>query len=181
MTDAAAPMPRALRVVIMGVSGCGKSTVGEGLANRLGWRFVEGDSLHPSDNVAKMAAGKPLNDADRAGWLATLADVLAQAREAEQGLVISCSALKRAYRDRLRAGDPNALFVHLDGSRDVIAARIAGRTHLYMPASLLESQFSALELPQADEHALRLNVLQPPAELIRDITHHLQARACLTT
>lgn len=169
-----------MRVVLMGVSGCGKSTVGEGLAARLGWRFVEGDSLHPHENVAKMAAGQPLDDDDRAGWLLTLAALLAQAREAGQGLVISCSALKRAYRDQLRAGDPQALFVHLDGSRDVIAARIASRTHMYMPASLLDSQFAALEVPQSDEQALALSVLQPPAELIRHIAQQLQAQTCPT-
>ena len=155
--------------------------MGEGLAASLGWRFVEGDSLHPPENVAKMSAGKPLDDADRAGWLTTLADLLAQARKADQGLVISCSALKRVYRDRLRAGDPQVLFAHLAGSREVIAARIASRTHMYMPASLLESQFAALESPQPDEQALQLNVLQPPDELVRHITHHLQGQPCLTT
>jgi len=176
----AATTPRPTRVVLMGVSGCGKSTVGEGLAAHLGWRFVEGDSLHPPENVAKMAAGQALGDGDRAGWLATLADVLAQASAAGQGLVISCSALKRAYRDRLRAGDPRVLFVHLDGSQSLIAGRIAARTHLYMPASLLESQFAALQLPEPDEHALTLSVELPPAELIRHIAQHLQAQTCPT-
>lgn len=182
MTQAAAAVaPRPLRVVLMGVSGCGKSTVGEGLAAHLGWRFVEGDRLHPSENVAKMAAGQALNDVDRAGWLAALADVLAQARQAGQGLVISCSALKRAYRDRLRAGDPQALFVHLHGSHAVISQRIAERTHMYMPASLLESQFAALQAPEPDEQALCLSVQLPPAELIEHIAQHLQAHACPTT
>ena len=169
-----------MRLVLMGVSGCGKSTVGEGLAAHLGWRFVEGDSLHPSENVAKMAAGQPLNDDDRAGWLATLADLLAHAARTGQGLVVSCSALKRAYRDRLREGDAQVLFVHLDGSRDLIAARIAARTHMYMPASLLESQFAALQAPEPDEQALSLSVQQPPAELIQRIEQHLQAQACPT-
>ena len=169
-----------MRLVLMGVSGCGKSTVGEGLAAHLGWRFVEGDSLHPPENVAKMAAGQPLNDDDRAGWLATLADLLAHAARTGQGLVVSCSALKRAYRDRLREGDAQAFFVHLDGSRDLIAARIAARTHMYMPASLLESQFAALQAPGPDEQALSLSVQQPPAELIQRIEQHLQAQACPT-
>ena len=180
MSEPAAVNVRPMRLVLMGVSGCGKSTVGEGLAAHLGWRFVEGDSLHPHENVAKMAAGQPLNDDDRAGWLATLADLLAHAARTGQGLVVSCSALKRAYRDRLREGDAQALFVHLDGSRDLIAARIAARTHMYMPASLLESQFAALQAPASDEQALSLSVQQPPAELIQRIEQHLQAQACPT-
>ena len=180
MSEPAAVNVRPMRLVLMGVSGCGKSTVGEGLAAHLGWRFVEGDSLHPSENVAKMAAGQPLNDDDRAGWLATLADLLAHAARTGQGLVVSCSALKRAYRDRLREGDAQVLFVHLDGSRDLIAARIAARTHMYMPASLLESQFAALQAPGPDEQALSLSVQQPPAELIQRIEQHLQAQACPT-
>lgn len=166
------------RVVLMGVSGCGKSTVGEGLARRLGWRFVEGDGLHPPENVAKMAAGQALDDADRAGWLDTLGECLAQARQADQGLVISCSALKRAYRDRLRRGDAHTQFVHLSGSRELIAQRIAARTHQYMPASLLESQFAALQAPDADELALALDVQQPPTLLIETIVQHLQAQTC---
>ena len=181
MTQAPAAMaPRPVRVVLMGVSGCGKSTVGAALAAHLGWRFVEGDSLHPPENVAKMAAGQPLNDADRAGWLGTLAELLAHSRDAGQVLVISCSALKRAYRDRLRGGDPQALFVHLEGSQAVISERIAARTHLYMPASLLESQFADLQAPGPDEAALGLNVLLPPAQLVAHIAQHLQAQTCTT-
>ena len=181
MSVTAAASSRPMRVVLMGVSGCGKSTVGEALAEHLGWRFVEGDSLHPAENVAKMAAGQPLNDGDRAGWLGTLAQQLAQAREAGQGLVISCSALKRAYRGRLRTGDPDALFVHLAGSHEVIAQRLAARTHLYMPPSLLESQFADLQPPASDEQALVLNVLQTPAQLIADIAQHLQNQTCHAT
>ncbi len=181
MTQAAASVARPMRVVLMGVSGCGKSTVGEGLAAQLGWRFVEGDSLHPPENVAKMAAGQPLNDEDRAGWLATIADLLGQARTTEQGLVVSCSALKRSYRDRLRSGDPGALFVHLAGSREVISARIAARTHLYMPASLLDSQFRDLQVPEPNESALSVDVTLPPHELVRAIEQHLQAQACPTS
>ena len=169
-----------MRIVLMGVSGCGKSTVGEGLAAHLGWRFVEGDSLHPPENVAKMAAGQPLDDHDRAGWLATLAELLARAQADGQGLVISCSALKRSYRDRLRAGDPEALFVHLAGSRERIAQRLAARTHLYMPASLLESQLADLQPPGCDEQALSLDVEQPPAQLMAAIVHHLQTQTCST-
>ena len=177
MTPAAQAVPPR-RVVLMGVSGCGKSTVGEGLAQRLGWRFVEGDGLHPPENVAKMAAGQALDDADRAGWLATLAELLAQAQAAGQGLVISCSALKRSYRERLRSGDPQVLFVHLSGSRELIAQRIAARTHRYMPASLLESQFATLQPPTPDEPALSLDVRLPPSALIEAVAQHLQAQTC---
>lgn len=178
MTSSPGPVLPACRVVVMGVSGCGKSTVGEALTRRLGWAFVEGDSLHPPHNVAKMAAGQPLDDEDRAGWLAALADRLAQAREARRGLVVSCSALKRAYRDRLREGDPHTLFVHLEGTREVIAQRLAARQHQYMPASLLDSQFAALQRPGADEAALHLSVLPEPEQIIDDILQHLQASAC---
>ena len=177
MTSAPQALP-ARRVILMGVSGCGKSTVGEGLAQRLGWRFVEGDSLHPPENVAKMAAGQALDDADRAGWLGTLAELLGQAQSAGQGLVISCSALKRSYRERLRGGDPQVLFVHLSGSRELIAQRIANRTHRYMPASLLESQFDTLQPPTDDEPALSLDVRLPPSALIEAVAQHLQAQAC---
>ena len=180
MTPATAPgLPR--RVVVMGVSGCGKSTVGAAAAAHMGWRFVEGDSLHPPENVAKMAAGQALNDEDRAGWLDTLAAQLAQARRAGQGLVVSCSALKRAYRDRLRSGDPDTLFVYLAGEQSLIASRMAARQHEYMPASLLQSQFATLQPPEPDEHALRLSILDAPAQITQSIAQHLQVLACPTT
>lgn len=180
MTKSATPgLPR--RVVVMGVSGCGKSTVGAALAAHMGWNFVEGDSLHPPENVAKMAAGQALNDDDRAGWLKTLAAQLAQARNTAQGLVVSCSALKRSYRECLRSGDPDTLFVHLVGEQAVIAARMAARTHEYMPASLLQSQFAALQPPESDEQALCLSILLAPTQLTQSIAQHLQAQACATT
>lgn len=180
MTQATAPgLPR--RVVVMGVSGCGKSTVGAAAAAHLGWRFVEGDSLHPPENVTKMAAGQALDDEDRAGWLDTLAAQLAQARRTGQGLVVSCSALKRAYRDRLRGGDPDTLFVYLAGEQSLIASRMAARQHEYMPASLLQSQFATLQPPDPDEHALRLSILDAPAQITQSIAQHLQVLACPTT
>jgi gluconokinase len=165
----------------MGVSGCGKSTVGAAAAAHLGWRFVEGDSLHPPENVTKMAAGQALDDEDRAGWLDTLAAQLAQARRTGQGLVVSCSALKRAYRDRLRGGDPDTLFVYLAGEQSLIASRMAARQHQYMPASLLQSQFATLQPPDPDEHALRLSILEAPAQITQSIARHLQVLACPTT
>lgn len=153
--------PGALRVVVMGVSGCGKSTVGAALAARLGVPFVEGDTLHPPRNVALMAAGTPLTDADRAEWLATIATRIADARRAGSGLVVACSALKRAYRDRLRAADASLRFVHLHGDAALLRERLGARRGHYMPASLLQSQLDTLEPPQADEHAAVFDITLP--------------------
>jgi gluconokinase len=146
-----------LRVVIMGVSGCGKSSVGEGLAARLGIPYRDGDDLHPPANVEKMRAGTPLTNDDRWPWLDRVAEVLAT----EAPVMVGCSALRRAYRDRLRAGAGGPVrFIHLTGNRDVIAGRMAARTGHYMPSSLLDSQFAALEVPGPDE-ALSIDIDQP--------------------
>ena len=148
----------------MGVSGCGKSTVGALLAQRLGATFIEGDSLHPPGNVAKMAAGTPLTDADRVGWLQTIAAQLGGAHASDRSLVASCSALKRSYRDTLRASAPDVRFVYLQGDFDLLGARMAARSGHYMPASLLASQFAALEPPTDDEHPITLDCrLEPDA------------------
>jgi len=149
----------------MGVSGCGKSTVGALLAQRLGAEFVEGDSLHPQSNVAKMAAGTPLTDADREGWLQTIASQLEAAHAGGRSLVVSCSALKRTYRDTLRAGAPDLRFVYLRGDFDLLGARVAARSGHYMPASLLASQFAALEEPTGDEAAAALDCRLEPEVL----------------
>jgi len=127
----------------MGVSGAGKSTIGAALARELGWRFIDADDHHPPGNVAKMSAGLPLTDADRAPWLESLNSVLRQ----EGNAVIACSALKQSYRDRLAAGITAPVFVFLQGERELIGSRLAQRQHRYMPASLLRSQFEALEPP----------------------------------
>jgi carbohydrate kinase (thermoresistant glucokinase family) len=158
------------RWVIMGVSGCGKSTVGAALAQVFDIPYLEGDAYHPAANVAKMAAGIPLDDADRAGWLQGLADEIRQARERGAGLVLSCSALKRRYRDLLRQADPSLRFVHLQGPRALIAERMQARVGHYMPSSLLESQLSILEPLQADEGSLTLDITQPPQVLVARIT-----------
>ncbi len=145
------------RIVIMGVSGCGKSSVGEGLAARLGIPYRDGDDLHPPANVEKMRAGVPLTDDDRWPWLDRVAGVLAT----EAPVIVGCSALRRAYRDRLRAGAGVPVrFIHLTGRREVIAGRMATRTGHYMPTSLLDSQFAALEVPGPDE-ALAIDIDQP--------------------
>jgi gluconokinase len=134
-------------VVLMGVSGCGKTAVGKALAADLGWPFVDADDYHPEANVAKMAAGTPLTDADRWPWLDRLADEMAAVNGRGANAVFGCSALRQVYRDRFsRAGDMR--FVHLKGDYETIAARVAHRTHRYMPAALLASQFATLEEPQ---------------------------------
>lgn len=159
-----------LRVVIMGVSGCGKSSVGEGLSTRLGLAYRDGDDLHPPENVEKMRAGIALSDADRWPWLDRVAVVLSK----EAPVIVGCSALRRVYRDRLRAGAGGSVrFVHLSGSRDLIAGRMAARTGHYMPPSLLDSQFSALEPPGPDE-ALTVSIDQPLPALIDAIVSHLK-------
>ncbi len=163
----------ALRLVIMGVSGCGKSTVGEGLAKALQLPFLEGDSLHPPRNVALMAAGTPLTDEDRAGWLDTIAARLAALPD-DAGLVVSCSALKRAYRDRLRRAAPDVRFVHLHGTPVLLAQRLQQRQHLYMPPTLLDSQLATLEMPTADEHVISLNIADPVPQLLQQALQALQ-------
>ena len=160
------------RLVIMGVSGCGKSTVGQRLAQRIGVPFLEGDSLHPPRNVALMAAGTPLTDEDRAGWLDTIATRLSSLGP-EEGLVVSCSALKRAYRDRLRLATPDLRFVHLHGDRALLAERLQARRHDYMPPTLLDSQLRTLEIPTSDEAVLTLDIAQPLEQLVAHIEHHL--------
>lgn len=159
-----------LRLVIMGVSGCGKSTVGAALAARLGLAYRDGDDLHPAANVEKMRAGQPLGDADRWPWLDRVAAVLKD----EAPVIIGCSALRRAYRDRIRSGAGGPVrFVHLSGQRDLIAARMATRAGHYMPLSLLDSQFATLEPPGPDE-ALTIDIDQPLPTLIDSILRSLE-------
>jgi gluconokinase len=150
----------------MGVSGSGKSTVGALLAQALHVPFLEGDSFHPPDNVARMAAGIALTDADREGWLRTLAGQLRQ--HAQGGVVLSCSALKRRYRDTLRSGAPHVALIFLSGAPEVLAQRMAGRSGHYMPPSLLASQLATLEPPQPDEDALTLDNARSPEALVSD-------------
>jgi gluconokinase len=148
MTDHRRPLPP---IVMMGVSASGKTAVGQPLAARLHCPFIDGDALHPQANIAKMSAGHPLNDTDRAPWLVRVGAWLAAH---DDGGVIACSALKRRYRDRLRRTAPETLFVLLDPSLDVLRARDAARTGHFMPASLLDSQLATLERPDPDEHAI---------------------------
>ena len=141
--------------VVMGVSGCGKSTLGRALAERLGVRYVEGDELHPAENVRAMSRGRPLTDEMRAPWLRAVGDA-AEAARREGGAVVACSALKRAYRDLLRERVRPVGFVFLDPPREALEARVSSRKGHYMPASLLQSQIDALEPPGPDEEAVRI-------------------------
>lgn len=150
------------RVVVMGVAGCGKSTVGSALACLLGVPFVDADALHPPANVARMGAGVPLTDADRAPWLAAVGAEIAGRAD---GVVVACSALRRRYRDTLRAAAPGTVFVHLTGTRDVLAARLSARLDPFMPPTLLDSQLATLEGLGPDEAGWELNVLWPADEL----------------
>jgi len=157
------------RWVIMGVCGCGKSTVGDALARAFGVDFIEGDAYHPAPNVIKMSAGEPLTDDDRAGWLQALAREIAAARARGEGIVVSCSALKRRYRDLLRQADPGLRFAHLAGPRGTIAARMQTRIGHYMPITLLDSQLRDLEPLQPGEAGITLDITQPPETLVTDI------------
>lgn len=163
----AATDEKRLPVVVMGVAASGKTTVGTGLARRLGLPFVEGDALHSAHNVAKMSRGQPLDDADRAPWLAAIASSLADRSRYPGGLVVACSALKRAYRNELRKAAPGLRFVFLDASRPVVEMRLAARQHHFMPASLAGSQFAALERPgPAETDVATLDAAQPLEELV---------------
>jgi gluconokinase len=153
-------------IVLMGVSGSGKTTVGVPLAQALGGEFVEGDDYHPPANVAKMRQGIPLDDADRRPWLETLSAEIGRWLSAGRTVVLACSALKRSYRAILRGERPGVRFVHLTGSAPLIRARLAGRRGHYMPASLLDSQLAALEEPL---DAIVVAVDRPPAEIVAGI------------
>jgi gluconokinase len=156
--------------VIMGVSGSGKSLIGAQLARALDVEFVEGDDLHPSENVTRMAAGIPLTDDDRHGWLVAIAARLRDAKRAGAGLVVSCSALKRRYRDLLRSvGTADVRVVYLAGSRAMLAERLANRRGHFMPPALLDSQLAILEEPSPDERAWVCDISQAPDVIVGDL------------
>lgn len=161
MESSARPRPL---VVVMGVSGSGKSTVARRLAERLAVEFAEGDDFHPPRNVAKMAAGHPLDDTDRVDWLRRLGDWLAQ--HGNTGGVLSASALRRSYRDLLRTSAPDVLFLHLHGSPGLLLERMGTRTDHFMPVALLDSQLATLEPLDDDEHGLTVDAAEPVAVAI---------------
>lgn len=180
-------------LVVMGVSGCGKSTVGALLGGRLGKPFLDGDDFHPAANKEKMGAGIPLTDGDREPWLAVLGGLLAGRNEvppAEAGLhgetpdggptvapIVACSALKRRYRDLLRSYAPDLVFIHLAGTVETIGARMEARAHEFMPRALLESQFAALEDLETDEAHVLADITQPLDVLVEAVARQLGAGA----
>lgn len=157
------PAAKGRHIVVMGVSGCGKTTIGALVADELGLPFTDGDSLHPLENIAKMAAGTPLDDDDRLPWLETVGRELAGSPD---GLVVACSALRRSYRDAIRAKAPHVLFLHLDGSREVLGSRLEGRSGHFMPAALLDSQLATLEPLGADEAGVVIDISAPVPALV---------------
>lgn len=159
-------MPGIAQLVVMGVAGSGKSTVGARLATRLGCEFAEGDAFHPPANVAKMAAGVPLDDEDRRPWLAAVAAWIRERDRAGRSAVVACSALKRAYRDVLRTASPRVVFVHLAAPPEVIRRRVHGREGHFMPESLLPSQYEALEPLAPDEPGATVDAAPPVEEVV---------------
>ncbi|MDO8874653.1 MAG: gluconokinase [Pseudolabrys sp.] len=160
---------RTTAIVVMGVSGAGKSTIASRLAERLKRPLVEGDSLHPQANIAKMSKGTPLNDDDRLPWLKAIAARIDEARKAHTPIIVTCSALKRGYREILTDGHDDVGFVYLQGAKELIAQRLAARTDHFMPPGLLDSQFSALEEPAADEPSIVIAIDAAPDDIVSSI------------
>jgi gluconokinase len=169
-------MPSPVFVVVMGVSGSGKTTVARGIAERLHWRFQEGDELHPHANVEKMAHGEPLTDEDRWPWLDAIGNWLDECAAAGESAVLTCSALRRSYRDRLRAGRPGVRFCHVVASPDLVRERLEHRRGHYMPASLLPSQLQTLEGLDDDEPGVTVSAEGEP----RDVLAAALGALCLT-
>jgi gluconokinase len=168
-------VPATTTIVVMGVSGSGKSTVAEGLVQRLGWQFAEGDDFHPAANVEKMRAGHPLDDEDRWPWLRTLADWIGEHERAGTSVVVTCSALKRSYRDLLCDGHPSVWFAHVTADAELIRDRLQHRAGHYMPASLLDSQLATLEPLQDDEPGARISGAGAPDAVVDSLLATLDA------
>ncbi|MEA2897563.1 MAG: gluconokinase [Bradyrhizobium sp.] len=171
MADEPSRIPCA--IVVMGVSGSGKTTIADRLANILGWTCEDGDKFHPKSNVEKMSAGHPLTDEDRWPWLQAIADKIDQVCEAGEHAVVACSALKRAYRDILVHGRDDIRIVYLDGTQRLIAGRLAARKGHFMPPGLLDSQFKTLEPPGADENSVAVSIDASVDAIVEDIVGKL--------
>ena len=169
---------RPMVVVVMGVSGSGKTTVAKLLAEMSGWQFQEGDTLHPPANVEKMSAGIPLTDADRLPWLRKIAEAIDGWRARGESGVITCSALKRSYRDIIVGDRPDVRLVYLKGSHDLIRQRMAARHGHFMPTALLDSQFSTLEEPSPDENPIVVDIGGSPEKIAREVADRLGVAQC---
>jgi gluconokinase len=167
------PAPDVMQVVVMGVSGSGKTTLARGIAERMGWRFQEGDDLHPRANVEKMSRGEPLTDDDRWPWLDAIGEWVDQQAAAGESVVLTCSALRRAYRDRLRRGRPEVRFCHVTASAALLQDRLEHRRGHYMPASLLPSQLATLEPLADDEPGVTVSAEGDPAVVLASALHLL--------
>jgi gluconokinase len=162
-------------IVVMGVSGSGKSTVAEGLVDRLGWEFAEGDDFHPPANVERMRSGTPLDDEDRWPWLRSLAAWIGEREQAGESVVVTCSALKRAYRDVLRDGHPSVWFAHVTADAELLRERITHRTGHFMPSTLLDSQLALLEPLQDDEPGAAVSGAGAPEDVVTSLLGALAA------
>lgn len=162
-------------IVVMGVSGSGKSTVAAGLVEELGWEFAEGDDFHPRANVEKMRGGTPLDDDDRWPWLRRLADWIGEHEAAGTSVVVTCSALKRSYRDLLRDGHPSVWFAHVTADRELLRERVEHRSGHYMPSSLLDSQLATLEPLQDDEPGAAISGAGAPEDVVRQLLAALRS------
>jgi gluconokinase len=173
--------PGTTSIVVMGVSGSGKSTVADGLVHRLGWEFAEGDEFHPEANVAKMRAGTPLDDDDRWPWLRRLADWIGEHERSGRSVVVTCSALKRSYRDVLRDGHPSVWFAHVTADAALIRERMEHRSGHYMPVSLLDSQLALLEPLQDDEPGAAISGAGEPQDVVEQLVATLDSERGIRT
>lgn len=166
-------MNSARHVVVMGVSGSGKSTIAEGLTERTGWSFAEADEFHPQRNIDKMESGIPLTDEDRRPWLEDLVRWMRERAQVGESTIVTCSALKRSYRDLLRTAGEGVVFVHLDGDEAVLSERMRGRRGHFMPPALLRSQLGTLEPLHANEPGFTISIEESPARIVEEILRHL--------
>jgi len=162
---------KASALVLMGVSGSGKTCVGQALSDELGWPFYDGDDYHPPDNVKKMSEGIPLRDEDRDAWLDTLNSLISQRHHSGEDLILACSALKQKYRQRLRSGNDDLIFVYLKGDFDLIWSRMKNRDDHFMKPNMLQSQFNTLEVPS---DALQVDIDQPVEGIVQEIVEYLK-------
>ncbi len=162
-------------IVVMGICGSGKTTLGRLLAEHLGYRFVEGDDYHTPEHVAKMAAGKPLSDADRWPWLRRLSEAMGEWDEAGENVVVSCSALRRDYRALLRKGAPDVRFIFLEGAVELVRERMASREGHFMPVALIDSQIEALEDPRGEVGVIAVDINATPAKIVNRVIEGLRA------